>query len=133
MPPARSNLDPQGHAYKRVMWTIAAGILTFGTLQCAWALAIGSSQLLKDGLDWAYSVALYGIAAFVLGRSVRAERLSALVIALILAVAGFLTLYTLWSDIQDPQPDEPLTFGVSTMSSVVIAFSVVAALWRFRH
>src|SRR5215211_3481828 len=115
------------------MWTIAATILVFGTLQCVWALAIGSSELLKDGLDWAYSVALYGIAAFVFGRGVRVERLSAFLIALILAIAGFHTLYALWADIQDPRPEEPLTFGVSTISSVVIAFSVVAALWRFRY
>ena len=126
-------LNPQRRAYKRVMWAIAASILVFGTLQCAWALAIGSSQLLKDGLDWAYSVALYGIAAFVFGRGVRVERLSAFLIALILAIAGFHALYALWADIQDPRPEEPLTFGVSTISSVVIAFSVVAALWRFRH
>ena len=39
----------------------------------------------------------------------------------------------LWAAIQDPRPDEPLTFGISTVSSVVIAFSVIAALWRFRH
>jgi Co/Zn/Cd efflux system component len=126
-------LDLNEHAYMRVMWIISAGILVFGTLQCALALVIGSSQLLKDGLDWAYNVALYGIAAFVFGRGVRAERLSACVIALILAVAGFHTLYSLWSDIQDPQQDEPLTFGISTVSSVVIAFSVVAVLWRFRE
>jgi len=127
------SLDPQGRAYKRVMWTIAASILAYGTLQCALALAIGSTQLLEDGLDWAYGVALCGIAAFVFGRGVRIERLSALVIAFILAVGGAHTLYALWAAIQDPRPDEPLTFAISTVSSVVIAFSVIAALWRFRH
>src|SRR5215210_3061252 len=126
-------LDPSGRTYKRTNGTIAVCLLVFGILECAWALKIGSSQLLKDGLDWAYSVALYGIAAFVFGRGVRVERLSAFLIALILAIAGFHALYALWADIQDPRPEEPLTFGVSTISSVVIAFSVVAALWRFRH
>jgi hypothetical protein len=28
----------------------------FATLQCLWALSLGSRQLLKDGLDWAYDV-----------------------------------------------------------------------------
>src|SRR5215204_4781246 len=125
------SLDTQGRAYKRVMWTITAGILAYGTLQCALALAIGSTQLLEDGLDWAYGVALCGIPAFVFGRGARIERLSALVIAFILAVGGAHTLYALWAAIQDPRPDEPLTFGISTVSSVVIAF--ITALWRFRH
>jgi len=43
--------DPEGRAYKLTLWTIAGGILAFGALQSGWALAVGSRQLLKDGLD----------------------------------------------------------------------------------
>src|SRR5918993_2505181 len=86
MTTARRPLDPDSRAYKRAIWAIAGGILVFAVLQCLWALSLGSRQLLKDGLDWAYDVVLYGIAAFVFGRSVWAERVSALLIAVILGI-----------------------------------------------
>ena len=81
-------LDAMGRAYKRTIWIIAFGILGFGALQCAWALSIGSRQLLKDGLDWGYDVALYGIAAFVFGRGATVERLSAMAIAACMTAAA---------------------------------------------
>ena len=126
-------LDAMGRAYKRTIWIIAVGILGFGALQCAWALSIGSRQLLKDGLDWGYDVALYGIAAFVFGRGATVERLSAMVIAAILAVAGLHTLYDLWDKVVTPRPIEILTIGFSAATAIVIAYLVVGALWRFRR
>jgi Co/Zn/Cd efflux system component len=126
-------LDAVGRAYKRTIWTIALGILAFGAVQCAWALSIGSRQLLKDGLDWAYDVALYGIAAFVFGRGASVERLSAGVIAAILALAGLHTLYDLWDKVLTPRPIEILTIGFSAATAIVIAYLVVGALWRFRR
>ena len=102
MTAARRPLDPDDRAYKRAIWAIAGGILVFAVLQCLWALSLGSRQLLKDGLDWAYDVVLYGIAAFVFGRGIRAERLSALAIAVILWIGGLHTLYDLWVMIVDP-------------------------------
>ncbi len=122
-------LDAAGHAYKRTIWTIALGILAFGAVQCAWALSIGSRQLLKDGLDWGYDVALYGIAAFVFGRGATIERLSAGIIAAILALAGLHTLYDLWDKLVTPRPIEIL---ISAATAIVIAYLVVGALWRFR-
>jgi Co/Zn/Cd efflux system component len=125
-------LTPEGHTYKRVMGAIATGILVFAAIQCGWALAIGSRQLLKDGLDWGYDVLLNGIAAFVFGRGVWVERASAFVIAMILAVAGLHTLYDLWDKINTPRPIEITTIAFSAVSATGIAYLVVGALWRFR-
>jgi len=125
--------DPEGRAYKLTLWTIAGGILAFGALQSGWALAVGSRQLLKDGLDWGYDVALNGIAAFVYGRGVRVERWAASAIAMILAVAGLHTLYDLWDKIAVPRPIEVTTITFSAVTAVVIAYLVVGALWRFRR
>src|SRR3954468_4226596 len=105
--------DHTGRAYRRAIWAIAGGILAFGTLECLWALSLGSRQPLKDALAWAYDVALYGIAAVVFGRGPAAERASALAIAAILAVGGLHTAYDLWDKVVDPRPIEPLTIGVS--------------------
>src|SRR4051812_49108733 len=126
-------LDAEGRAYRRVIWTIAGGILAFGALQSGWALAVGSRQLLKDGLDWVYDVALYGIAAFVYGRGVQVERWAAFGIALILAVAGLHTLYDLWDKVAVPRPIEVTTITFSAVTAVLIAYLVVGALWRFRR
>lgn len=126
-------LDAEGRAYRRVIWTIAGGILAFGALQSGWALAIGSRQLLKDGLDWAYDVVLYGIAAFVFGRGVRIERMSAFGIALVLAVAGLHTLYDLWDKIANPRSIEIATITFSAVTAIAIAYLVIGALWRFRR
>ena len=125
-------LTPEGRTYKRVMWAIATGILLFATIQCGWALAIGSRQLLKDGLDWGYDVALNGIAALVFGRGVWVERVSAFVIAMILAVAGVHSLYDLWDKINNPRPIEITTIAFSAVSATGIAYLVLGAQWRFR-
>ena len=119
-------------AYTRTIWAIALGILAQAVLTVAWALSIGNTQLLKDGIDWVYDVALYGIAALVFGRDARAERLAALGIGTVMAVAGLHTLYDLRDKIVAPRPIEIWTLGFTAASAILIALLVVAALWRFR-
>ncbi|MCU4182390.1 cation transporter [Bosea sp. BH3] len=120
-------------AYTRTIWGIALGILIQAAATVAWALAIGNVQLLKDGVDWVYDVVLYGIAALVFGRDGRAERLAAMAIGAVLAVAGLHTLYDLWDKIVNPRPIEVWTLGFAAASAIVIALIVIAVLWRFRH
>ena len=129
---ALRRLTADERAYKRVMWAIAAGICAFGMAQCGWALTIGSRQLLKDGLDWGYDVALYGIAALVLGRGAWIERMSAFAVAAILAAAGLHTLFDLWSKVDDPRPIEIATIAFSAVSATLAAYLVAGAQWRFR-
>jgi Co/Zn/Cd efflux system component len=119
-------------AYTLTIWGIALGILIFATGVVLWALAIGNAQLFKDGVDWVYDVALYGIAALVFGRDARAERLAALAIGGVMAVAGLHTLYDLWDKIVRPRPIEVWTLGFSAGSAIAVALIVVALLWRFR-
>ncbi len=120
-------------AYTLTIWGIALGILIQAVATVVWALAIGNAQLFKDGVDWAYDVALYGIAAIVFGRDARIERLAAIAIGVVMVVAGLHTLYDLWDKIVRPRPIEIWTLGFAAASAIVIAFLVVAALWRFRH
>jgi Co/Zn/Cd efflux system component len=119
-------------AYTLTIWGIALGILVFATGVVAWALAVGNAQLFKDGVDWVYDVALYGIAAVVFGRDARAERLAAMAIGAVMAVAGFHTLYDLAAKIITPRPIEIWALGFSAGSAVVIAVLIVGVLWRFR-
>ncbi len=120
-------------AYRLTIWAIALGILLFACLVVLWAIAVGNNQLFKDGVDWVYDVALYGIAALVFGRDGRAERLAALGIGVVMAVAGLHTLYDLWDKILRPRPIELFTLGFSAGSAILIAYLIVLALWRFRR
>ena len=119
-------------AFRIIIYAIAGGIFVFAIAQVLIALAIGNRQLVKDGTDWIYDVLLYGLAAAVFGRGERAEKISALAIAAIMAAAGFATFYDLYDKIVDPRPIETLVLGFSAASAIVIAIVVVGALWRFR-
>lgn len=119
-------------AYTLTIWAIALGILLFAVAVVARALATGNAQLFKDGVDWVYDVALYGIAALVFGRDARAERLAALAIGGVMAAAGLHTLYDLWDKIASPRPIEIWTLGFSAGSAIAVAFLIIGALWRFR-
>lgn len=127
--------EPQGEhrAYRIIIYAIAGGILAFAAAQTLYALSIGNRQLLKDGTDWIYDVLLYGLAAAVFGRGEKAEKLSALLIAAILAAAGISTIYDLYDKIRDPRPVELFVEGFSAASAVVIAILVAGALLRFRN
>jgi len=126
-------VDPKiARAYRLTIWGIALGILIFAGNVVLWALAIGNNQLFKDGVDWVYDVALYGIAALVFGRDERAEKLAALGIGAVMAVAGFHTLYDLWDKILRPRPIELFTLGFSAASAILIAYLIIGVLWRFR-
>lgn len=119
-------------AYTRTIWAIALSIAVQAAATVAWAHAVGNAQLFKDGVDWVYDVALYGIAAVVFGRDARAERLAALGIGAVMAVAGLHSLYDLWDKIVAPRPIEMGALGFAAASAIVIALLVIAALWRFR-
>ncbi len=119
-------------AYTRTIWGIALGILIFAAGVVAWALAVGNNQLFKDGVDWVYDVALYGIAALVFGRDARAEKLAAFAIGAVMATAGGHTLWDLWSKIVTPRPIEFWALSFSAGSAIAIAVLIVALLWRFR-
>ena len=119
-------------AYTFTIWGIALGILVFASGVVAWALAVGNAQLFKDGVDWVYDVALYGVAAVVFGRDGRAERLAAIAIGAVMVVAGLHTLYDLAAKIAVPRPIEIWALGFSAGSAVVIAVLIVGVLWRFR-
>uniref|UniRef100_UPI00226A58F4 cation transporter n=1 Tax=unclassified Methylobacterium TaxID=2615210 RepID=UPI00226A58F4 len=131
--PYREHLTARGRAYKNTVWAIAGGILLFAIAQGLWALSIGSSQFLKDAIDWIYTILLNAIAAFVFGRGAQIERLSAFVIAAILAAGGAYTLYDLSGKIAEPRPIDPQLLGFSALSAIIIAYITAGVLARFRN
>lgn len=127
------NPDAEGSAYTTAIWGITLGILCLGAATAGVALAVGNRQLFKDGVDWAYDVAFYGVAALVFGRGATAERIASLFLAAVMAVAGLHTLYDLWDKIQRPRPIEVWFLGFSAGSAIAVAIAIIVVLFRFRR
>jgi Co/Zn/Cd efflux system component len=123
---------PEDRRYIVTIRIIAIGIFLFAAGEVAYALTIGSSFLVKDGMDWIYDVLLYGMAAIIFGRGARAERVAALVGAAIMFVSIGETAYDVVSKIVAPRQIEPLQLGFSALSTVAIVLLVVVALLPFR-
>jgi divalent metal cation (Fe/Co/Zn/Cd) transporter len=111
---------------------IAIGIFLVAAGEVAYAIAIRSAFLVKDGFDWIYDVLLYGMAAIIFGRGARAERIAALAGAAIMFVSIGETIYDMVMKIVAPRQIEPVLLGVSALSTIVVVLMVVAALLRFR-
>ena len=123
----------EAQSYKRIIRFIPAGIAIFASVVVAVALSNGSRQLLKDGIDWIYDVAFYGIAALVFGRGARAERFAALGAALVLVAASCAIGYDIFIKLTDPRPIDPLVIGFSALSAISIAIIIAFLLMRFRE
>jgi Co/Zn/Cd efflux system component len=119
-------------AYLVRIRAIAIGIFVFSAGEVAYAIAVGSPFLVKDGMDWIYNVLLYGIAAIIFGRGARAERLAALAGVALMFVSIAETLYDMVLKIIAPRQIDPLQLGFSTISTIAIVLLVVAILLRFR-
>jgi Co/Zn/Cd efflux system component len=131
---ARSAEDDlrEQRAYLVRIRAIAIGIFVFSAGEIAYAIAIGSPFLVKDGMDWIYNVLLYGMAAIIFGRGARAERLAALAGVALMFVSLAETVYDMVLKIIAPRQIDPLQLGFSTISTIAIVLVVLAILLRFR-
>lgn len=127
-----SSWGREARKYVITIRVIAIGILLFAAGEVAYAVAIGSGFLVKDGLDWIYDVLLYGMAAIIFGHGARAERIAALVGAAIMFVSIGETIYDMVIKIVAPRQVEPLLLGFSAVSTIAIVLLVVASLLPFR-
>jgi Co/Zn/Cd efflux system component len=125
--------DPLGRQYARRMWALALGILAFASAQVIYAQVNGLLQLRRDGLDWGYDVVFYAMAALLYGRGDRAERTGALVLGLVMVVAGLDTLNDLAMKIREPRAIEPMVLGFSAVTAAASGFIFVGILLPFRE
>jgi Co/Zn/Cd efflux system component len=125
--------DPLGRKYAVRMWALALGILVFASAQVIYAQLNGLPQLRRDGLDWGYDVVFYAMAALLYGRGDRAERTGALVLGVVMLVAGLDTLNDLAMKIREPRPIEPMVLGFSAVTAAASGFIFVGLLLPFRE
>lgn len=120
-------------AYKRAVLIIVWVISMLCVCQSLYALLIGNRFLLKDALDWGYDVVLWLVALWAFGRGEGPERLAALAIALVMAVAGLHTGYDLWDKIVTGRRPELWVAGWSSFTMIGVALLLLALMLRFRR
>ena len=119
--------------YKRTIMLIAALVLAIGLGETLYGLTLDSRFLIRDGLEWSYDVVIYATAAAAFGRGLRAERFAAFALAMVLAGAGFVTIWQIWRTFVDPPEVEAFGITVAGALLIVESWTLVALLWRFRR
>ncbi|WP_018260282.1 cation transporter [Methylobacterium sp. WSM2598] len=130
--PVESHRPGSRRAYTRTVWVIAIGTLAVAVAQGAYALAIGSDSLLDESRGFGFDIVLNAVAALVFGRGERVERLSALLVAAIMAASGAQSLLDGWRDLTSPDKTSTGLVALSLASSLSVSALAAAALSRFR-
>jgi Co/Zn/Cd efflux system component len=125
-------IDDEGRLYRRIIWVITLCVLAICVVEVAAALRVDSRFLLRDGLEWGYDVAIFGLAAATFGRGASVERWSGFALAAILAAAGLQTAWQIWRTFIDPPEVEAAAVTISAALIVLESWAVVLALVRFR-
>ncbi|GJD52041.1 hypothetical protein OPKNFCMD_4803 [Methylobacterium crusticola] len=118
--------------YTRTVWAVAAVTLAAALGEAAFAQAAGLPDLAKDAADFGYDIALNVVAALVFGRGARVERLSAFVIAALLAASGLSGLADLWASLRNPVAASTQEVVAANLVATAVACLAAAALVRFR-
>ncbi len=126
-------IEQLGRGFHKSLWLITFGVLLLCIGEMIYAHAAASSYLLKDGAEWAYDVAYFGLAAISFGRGETTERRAAFALAAILGIGGCQGLYEIWSAITAPATDEIDNLTISAVVTILGSFAEAAVLFRFRR
>ena len=126
-------IERLGRGFHKSLWLITLGVLLLCIGEIIYAHAAASPYLLKDGAEWAYDVAYFGLAAISFGRGETTERRAAFALAAILGIGGCQGLYEIWSAITAPTTDEIDNLTISAVVTILGSFAEAAVLFRFRR
>lgn len=117
--------------FLKVLWLISALALLF----CIFDIGIDWLTLpanpLEDGVVWIYDSVIYGLVAISFGRGAVFERAAAIMLSLILAIAGCHGSYDVFSEIAQRRTDAAL--GSPITASVLAAGTILEASLLFRY
>ena len=111
-------IERLGRGFHKSLWLITLGVLLLCIGEMIYAHAAASTYLLKDGAEWAYDVAYFGLAALSFGRGETTERRAAFALAAILGIGGCQGLYEIWSAITAPTTDEIDNLTISAVVTI---------------
>jgi Co/Zn/Cd efflux system component len=84
-------------SFRRMLWLVTLLALQLNLGEMALGYTAASRELIADGAEWIYDVAIYGLAAFSLGQAKRVQRFSAVALSVILGIGGVHGAYYVWS------------------------------------
>ena len=90
---------PKARRFLNALWLISAAALFFCFLSITVGWLTSSGSYLEDGGVWLYDTVIYGLVAASFGRGVLIERAAAVLLAVVLAIAGCQGSYQIWSEI----------------------------------
>ena len=126
-------IEQLGRGFHKSLWFITFGALVLCIGEMIYGHAALSPYLLKDGAEWGYDVAYFGLAAFSFGRGETIERRVAFALAAILGIGGCQSFYEVWSAITAPATDEIDNLTISAVVTILGSFAEAAVLFRFRR
>ena len=118
---------------RRAVQLVAALNLAYFGVEFAVALAIGSVSLFADSIDFLEDASVNLLIAVALGwAAVRRARLG-MVLAGILLVPGFATLWTAWGKFTAPIPPSPVPLSLVGAGALAVNLSCAIILARYRR
>jgi Co/Zn/Cd efflux system component len=118
---------------RRIVGYVALFNVSYFFIEFAVAVAIGSVSLFADSVDFLEDTSVNLLILLALGFSPRNRARIGMLLAGILLVPGFATLWTAWDKFNDPVAPAALPLTLAGLGALVVNMSCALMLARYRH
>ena len=118
---------------RRAVMLVAALNLGYFGVEFAVATAIGSVSLFADSIDFLEDASINLLILIGLAWSAPRRALLGKVLAAILLIPGFATLWTAWDKFWLPLPPAPIPLTLAGAGALVVNLTCAVILARYRH
>ena len=125
--------DPQNHALRRTVITVALLNCAYFGIEFAVGLAIGSVSLFADSVDFLEDASINFLIAFALGASAERRARLGMLLALILIVPALAGLWTAWQKLMSPAPPAPVPLTLTGLGALLVNLFCALLLTKFRN
>ena len=118
---------------RKIVASVALLNLAYFGVEFAVARAIGSVSLFADSVDFLEDTSVNVLILLALGWSAKSRARVGMLLACILLVPGAATLWTAWSNFQNPVVPSPFLMTVTGAGALVVNLSCALLLAQFRE
>ena len=118
---------------RKIVASVALLNLAYFGVEFAVARAIGSVSLFADSVDFLEDTSVNVLILLALGWSAKSRARVGMLLACILLVPGAATLWTAWSNFQNPVVPSPFLMTVTGAGALVVNVSCALLLAQFRE
>ncbi len=120
-------------ALRRVVRTVALLNLAYFAVEITVARAIGSVSLFADSIDFLEDASVNGLILLAIGWSVAGRSRIGMLLAAILLVPSFATIWTAWGKLSAPIAPDALKLGLTGFGALAVNLACSLMLVRFRN